>query len=191
MADWSFLTNHARVLLCIAHDPGARLRDIAAILGITELRAHGIINDLAEAGYVVKRKDGRRNRYEIQADLPLPEPGTREPAVGEVLAVLLGTPTALPGRQTPREPAVTVLFIGYANEEALETSLRERIAVLWSTSRNELWRKGATSGDVLELAEIRVNCEQNSLLYLVDGRPAEHATPCRIPDQPVLPATTG
>jgi phosphoribosyl-AMP cyclohydrolase len=60
-----------------------------------------------------------------------------------------------------------VLFIGYVNEEALRTSLREKIAVLWSTSRNELWRKGATSGDVLELAEIRVNCEQNSLLYLV------------------------
>ena len=60
-----------------------------------------------------------------------------------------------------------VLFIGYANEEAIETSLCERIAVLWSTSRNELWRKGATSGDVLELAEIRVNCEQNSVLYLV------------------------
>jgi phosphoribosyl-AMP cyclohydrolase len=60
-----------------------------------------------------------------------------------------------------------VLFVGFANEEALEASLRERIAVLWSTSRNELWRKGATSGDVLELAEIRVNCEQNSLLYLV------------------------
>ena len=98
MADWSFLTNHARVLLCIAHDPGARLRDIAAILGITERRAHGILTDLTEAGYVVKRKDGRRNRYEIQADLPLPEPGTREPAVGEVLAVLLGTPTASPGR---------------------------------------------------------------------------------------------
>jgi phosphoribosyl-AMP cyclohydrolase len=60
-----------------------------------------------------------------------------------------------------------VLFVGYANEEALAASLRERIAVLWSTSRNELWRKGATSGDVLELGEIRVNCEQNSLLYLV------------------------
>jgi phosphoribosyl-AMP cyclohydrolase len=60
-----------------------------------------------------------------------------------------------------------VLFIGYANEEALEASLRERIAVLWSTSRNELWRKGSTSGDVLELVDIRVNCEQNSLLYLV------------------------
>ena len=60
-----------------------------------------------------------------------------------------------------------VLFIGYANDEAIETSLSERIAVLWSTSRNQLWRKGATSGDVLELAEIRVNCEQNSVLYLV------------------------
>ena len=87
MADWGFLTNHARVLVCIAHDPGARLRDIAASLGITERSAHGIITDLAEAGYVVKRKDGRRNRYQIQAHLPVPEPGTREPAVGEVVAL--------------------------------------------------------------------------------------------------------
>ena len=90
VADWSFLTNHARVLLCIAHDPGARLRDIAASLNITERSAHGIITDLAQAGYVVKQRDGRRNRYQIRTHLPLPEPGTREPAVGEVLAVLLG-----------------------------------------------------------------------------------------------------
>lgn len=61
-----------------------------------------------------------------------------------------------------------VLFIGYANDQALKASLDERIAVLWSTSRNELWRKGATSGDVLELVDVRVNCEQNSLLYLVN-----------------------
>ena len=87
MADWGFLTNHARVLLHIAHDPGARLRDIAASLGITERRAHGIITDLAEAGYVITQKDGRRNRYQIQAHLPVPEPGTREPAVGEVVAL--------------------------------------------------------------------------------------------------------
>jgi len=60
-----------------------------------------------------------------------------------------------------------VLFVGYANEEALRTSLAERIAVLWSTSRNELWRKGATSGDVLRLVDVHVNCEQNSLLYRV------------------------
>ena len=87
MTDWGFLTNHARVLLHIAHDPGARLRDIAVALGITERRAHGIITDLAEAGYVITQKDGRRNRYQIQAHLPVPEPGTREPAVGEVVAL--------------------------------------------------------------------------------------------------------
>lgn len=60
-----------------------------------------------------------------------------------------------------------VLFVGYANEAALRATLEERIAVLWSTSRNELWRKGATSGDVLELVDVRVNCEQNSVLYRV------------------------
>jgi DNA-binding IclR family transcriptional regulator len=87
MAEWGFLTNHARVLLHIAHDPGARLRDIAATLGITERRAHGIVTDLAGAGYVITHKDGRRNRYQIQAHLPVPGPGTREPAVGEVVAL--------------------------------------------------------------------------------------------------------
>ena len=85
MANWSFLTSHARVLMCIAHDPGARLRDIAAGLGITERSAHGIVTDLAEAGYLISQKDGRRNRYQIQAHLPVPEPGTREPAVREVV----------------------------------------------------------------------------------------------------------
>jgi len=97
VSDWSFLTNHARVLLCIAYDPGARLRDIAASLGITERSAHGIITDLTKAGYVVKRRDGRRNRYRIQAHLPLPEPTSREPAIGEVLAVLLGNTDGLAG----------------------------------------------------------------------------------------------
>ena len=95
--DWSFLTNHARVLLYIAHDPGARLRDISSSLGITERSAHGIITDLTKAGYVVKQKDGRRNRYRIEAHLPLREPLSREPAIGEVLAVLLGTNDGLAG----------------------------------------------------------------------------------------------
>ncbi len=93
MANWTFLTNHARVLLCIAHDPGVRLRDIAASLNITERSAFGIVTDLADAGYVVKQKDGRRNRYHIQAHLPLPEPTSRERTVGEVLALLAGTST--------------------------------------------------------------------------------------------------
>ena len=90
MESWSFLTNHARVLLCIARDPGARLRDIAASLGITERSAYGIVTDLTTAGYVVKQKYGRRNRYQIQAHLPLPELASREPAIGDVLAVLAG-----------------------------------------------------------------------------------------------------
>ena len=95
MANWSFLTSRARVLMCIAHDPGARLRDIAAGLGITERSAYSIVAELAEAGYVVKQKDGRRNRYQIQAHLPLPEPASRERTVGEILALLSGTDATL------------------------------------------------------------------------------------------------
>ena len=90
MADWSLLTNHAWVLLCIAHDPGVRLRDIAARVGVTERTAYGIVTDLTEAGYVVKHKDGRRNRYQVQAHLPLPEPDSRERTIGEILALLIG-----------------------------------------------------------------------------------------------------
>ncbi len=71
MMEWSFLTNHARVLVCIAHDLGVRLRDIATTLGITERSAYGIVTDLTAAGCVVKDKDGRRNRYQIQVHLPL------------------------------------------------------------------------------------------------------------------------
>jgi phosphoribosyl-AMP cyclohydrolase len=63
-----------------------------------------------------------------------------------------------------------VLILGYVNELALQTALREKKATFWSTSRNELWIKGLTSGDFLELIEVRVNCEQNSILYKV--RPA-------------------
>ena len=97
MVSWSFLTSHARVLLLVAHDPGVRLRDIAASLGITERSAFSIITDLVEAGYVIKEKDGRRNRYHIQAHLPLPEPTSQERTVGEVLALLTGTgPAASP-----------------------------------------------------------------------------------------------
>ena len=99
MERWSFLTNHGRVLLCIAHDPGVRLRDIAASVGITERSAYAIVTDLAAAGYAVKQKDGRRNRYQIQADMPLPEPTSQQLAIGEVLALLAG---ASAGRQLTR-----------------------------------------------------------------------------------------
>ena len=91
MEKWSFLTRHARVLVCIAHDPGVRLRDIATMVGITERSAYGIVNDLALAGYIVKDKDGRRNRYQIQAHLPLTEAVGRERTIGEVLEILVDT----------------------------------------------------------------------------------------------------
>jgi DNA-binding IclR family transcriptional regulator len=88
---WSFLTKHARVLICIANDPGVRLRDIATIVGITERSAYGIVTDLTSDGYVVKGKDGRRNRYTIQAHLPLREAIGRERTIGEVLEILVET----------------------------------------------------------------------------------------------------
>jgi hypothetical protein len=91
MPDWSFLTNHGRALLCIADDPGVRLRDIAVKLDITERSAYAIVSDLAGAGYVLKERDGRRNKYIVQQHLPLPETTIRERTVGEVLDLLIGT----------------------------------------------------------------------------------------------------
>lgn len=85
---WGFLTNHAQALLCIAHDPGVRLREVASALGITERAAFGIVSDLVEAGYVLKDKQGRRNRYEVQVDLPLPEASLRRRTVGQLLDLL-------------------------------------------------------------------------------------------------------
>ena len=88
---WTLLRNHGKALLCIARDPGARLRDIAQTLAITERRAHDIVTDLASAGYVVKTKEGRRNLYTIQSHLPLPEGSGSNRTVGELLDLLAGT----------------------------------------------------------------------------------------------------
>jgi DNA-binding IclR family transcriptional regulator len=95
VGNWTFLTGHARVLLCVARDPGARLREIAASLSITERSAYAIIADLTEAGYIAKQKAGRRNRYQIQAHLPLPGLDGRERTVGELVDLLVG-PVAMP-----------------------------------------------------------------------------------------------
>jgi DNA-binding transcriptional ArsR family regulator len=91
MGDWSFLTNHARALLLIAEDPSTRLRDLAEALGVTERTAFGIVADLTGAGYVVKERDGRRNRYHIQAHLPLRDAINPVRTVGEVLELLSDT----------------------------------------------------------------------------------------------------
>jgi len=93
MGDWSFLTNHARALIAIAHDPDTRLRDLAVTLEVTERTAFGIVADLTEAGYLLKDKDGRRNRYRIVTDVPLRDPISRKRTVGELLQVLTDTTT--------------------------------------------------------------------------------------------------
>ena len=100
MGEWSFFTNHARVLICIARDPGIRLRDLAATINVTERSAYGIVTDLVSAGYVVKDKDGRRNRYRVEAQLPLPEPIGRGRTIGDVLGLLVD----VDARRRPRQP---------------------------------------------------------------------------------------
>src|SRR6187455_2844834 len=89
---WSFLTNHAQVLLCIAHDPGIRLREIGEAVGITERAAHRIVVELAAAGYISRKRNGRRNHYTINSHLPLPDPLAREQKIGDLLAILAGQP---------------------------------------------------------------------------------------------------
>jgi hypothetical protein len=90
--DWTFLTNHAQVLVSIARDPGIRLRDIGERVGITERAAHRIVVELADAGYITRERNGRRNRYTINAHSPLPDPVARERNVGELLAILTDAP---------------------------------------------------------------------------------------------------
>ena len=99
MPGWSFLTNHARVLVCIAHDPGVRLRDIASTLNITERSAFAIVADLIAGGYVAKEKDGRRNRYHIEVDAPLGEAVGRQQTIGELLKLLVGSTSSRRSRK--------------------------------------------------------------------------------------------
>jgi predicted transcriptional regulator len=93
---WDFLTNHAHVLTCVAHDPGIRLREIAAAVGVTERAAHRILSELVEEGYVLRERQGRRNRYQVVAERPMRHPLVQEREIGELLRVLLGPKTGEP-----------------------------------------------------------------------------------------------
>ena len=88
MAEWTFLTNPAHALLCIARDPGIRLRDVAARVGVTERAAQRIVSDLVDAGYLDRLREGRRNSYRVRADRPLRHPVERGHRIGEILEVL-------------------------------------------------------------------------------------------------------
>lgn len=82
------MTNHGHVLACISANPGARLRDIAATVGITERTAAQIVNELERAGYLTKIRDGRRNRYEVHDELPLRHALHRHHTVGDLIRFL-------------------------------------------------------------------------------------------------------
>ncbi len=90
MADWTFFTNHAHVLVCIARDPDSRIRDMAQAVGITERAAQAIVADLVDAGYLGRERVGRRNRYRVNADLPLRHPLEVGSSIGDVLGILAG-----------------------------------------------------------------------------------------------------
>jgi predicted ArsR family transcriptional regulator len=91
---WTFLTRHAQVLLCIAGDPGVRLRDIGDQVGITERAAHRIVGELIADGYLSRERQGRRNHYTLRPQLPLPDRVARDQNVGDLLAVLTSRPTS-------------------------------------------------------------------------------------------------
>jgi predicted transcriptional regulator len=88
---WKFLTNHAQVLVCIAHDPGVLLREISQQVGITERAAHRIVTELAASGYIIRERNGRRNRYTVQSGVPLPDHLGRLERVGDLLSILAKT----------------------------------------------------------------------------------------------------
>ena len=103
---WTFLTNHAHVMNCIAEDPDSRLRDIALRVGITERGAQSIVSDLEAGGYLTRTKIGRRNRYEVHPDLPLRHPIERDHQVGELLGLLGIAPAAkAPATKAPATKA--------------------------------------------------------------------------------------
>jgi predicted transcriptional regulator len=89
VGQWSFITNHARVLLLIARDQTLRLRDIASTLDITERAAQRIVSELVDAGYLTRKREGRRNTYKVHSKEPMRAPQARETGIGEILDVLL------------------------------------------------------------------------------------------------------
>jgi predicted ArsR family transcriptional regulator len=91
---WTFLTRHAQVLLCIADDPGVRLRDIGELVGITERAAHRIVGELIADGYLSRERHGRRNHYTLRPQLPLPDRVARDQKVGDLLALLTNHSTS-------------------------------------------------------------------------------------------------
>ena len=89
--DWTFLTNHAHVLLCLAREPDARMRDVAERVGITERAVQRIVVDLEKAGFLRRSRAGRRNRYQLRSDLPLRHPIEQHQLVSSLIELVRGS----------------------------------------------------------------------------------------------------
>lgn len=85
---WTFLTNHGHVMVCLARDPDARLREVAEDVGITERAVQGIVADLVRDGYLDKERSGRRNHYELHPEMPMRHPLESDHLLGELLAAI-------------------------------------------------------------------------------------------------------
>jgi predicted transcriptional regulator len=113
---WKFLTNHAQVLACVAHDPGVLLREISERVGITERAAHRIVTELTDGGYITRERNGRRNHYTIQSGLPLPDRLGRVQRISDLLTILIGTSEEIPN--TPvRTPSKSSKADKHSNAE--------------------------------------------------------------------------
>jgi MarR family len=99
MPEWKFLSNHAQALLCIADNPDVRLRDIAASVGITERAAHRIVDELVESGYLSRKRQGRRNHYEVKRNMPLRAPLIRHRKVADLLELYADSDGRGPSRR--------------------------------------------------------------------------------------------
>jgi len=94
MAQWTFLTNHAHVLMCVSENPNVRMRDVATQVGITERAAQRIVTELEEAGYLERMREGRRNSYQLNPTMPLRHPLDSDHRIGELLAAFASHTTA-------------------------------------------------------------------------------------------------
>lgn len=97
---WTLLTNHARLLLLIAREPGTKIKDLALAASVTERTAQSIVSDLELAGYVSKQKLGRQNRYTVHRELPFRHPAESDHSVGELIEIFLTLTKSQDGKKT-------------------------------------------------------------------------------------------
>ena len=183
MESWSFLTSHARVLLCIAREQGVRLRDIAASLDITERSACGIVTDLTALGYMVKQKDGRRNRYQIQAHLPLPETTSQQPAWVSMSLWRGGS------KYSVWDPMVTATLPSCrssADPTAASSDSTARYSMLWPAGCWKIWRSvfrwwllGCAGCDGDDIRAPARSVRDGAANIRLEGRAAAPGSTCR------------